>query len=84
MEAGLTKKWLNDVMQQIINKYMQIETVENPKAIMNMKKFSGALVALGIGYILSSFALIAEIVYFRLYTVNNPYYNKYSKQVMLH
>lgn len=80
LEAGLIKKWLDDVMASILNAEVQTDT-EN-KAIMNMKKFFGALVALFIGYFVSVVCLIVEILYFHYYVEKHPNYNKYLRTVV--
>ncbi|CAH1154078.1 unnamed protein product, partial [Phaedon cochleariae] len=83
IEAGLIHKWLDDVMQNILNAEVQTEVSGNSKALMNMRKFAGALVALFIGYIISIIALLAEIIYFKRVIVNNDNFNKYSRRVEL-
>lgn len=81
LEAGLIKKWLDDVMQNVLNTEIQTDNNQDTKALMNMKKFSGALVALGIGYFVSIIALLVEIIYFNNVVKKNPNFNKYSKIV---
>lgn len=81
VEAGLIKKWMDDVMQEVLISNMESDNTENLKALMNMKKFSGAMVALGIGYFFSIVTLAIELLYFHFSTVKNPYYNKYSKKI---
>ncbi|KAG5884354.1 hypothetical protein JTB14_030793 [Gonioctena quinquepunctata] len=81
LEAGFIKKWLDDVMLKVLNAEIQTEDAGNMKALMNMKKFSGALVALFIGYFISSAALIAEVLYFNCVVVKSPRFNKYSRRI---
>lgn len=83
VEAGLIKKWMDDVMQTTMNKHLQLYNSEGSKALMNMKKFSGALIALSIGYVLSIITLAVELIYFYYFTIKNPYYNKYSRQIQI-
>lgn len=83
LEAGLIKKWLDDVMQNVLNTEIQTDNDQDIKALMNMKKFSGALVALGIGYFVSVLALLVEIVYFNYIVKKNPNFNKYSRVIKL-
>ncbi|CAH1104267.1 unnamed protein product [Psylliodes chrysocephalus] len=83
LEAGFIKKWLDDVMQKVLNAEIQIEDTGSTKALMNMKKFSGALVALLSGYFISTIILIAEISYFYFRVKKNPNFNKYSKQIVI-
>lgn len=81
-EAGLIKKWLDDVMQPIINAAIYSETQESTKALMNLEKFFGALVALFIGYFISVITLIGEVIYFERFTKKHPQFDKYSKQII--
>ncbi|RZC40131.1 glutamate receptor ionotropic, delta-2, partial [Asbolus verrucosus] len=78
LEAGLIKKWLDDVMSPILNAEIQT-THEGTKAIMNMKKFFGALVTLFIGYFVAIVVLMIEITYFNYFVKKNPSYNKYTR-----
>lgn len=80
LEAGLIKKWLDDVMSPILNAEV-LDVFEANKAIMNMKKFVGAVVALFIGYFISLVALGVEILYFHFIIKKNPNYNKYTKSI---
>lgn len=81
MESGLINKWLDDVMQIVLNAEVQTGNENEVKAIMSMKKFSGGLVALGIGYLISVIALLVEIVYFNRVVKKDPSFNKYCKSV---
>ncbi|CAG9860788.1 unnamed protein product [Phyllotreta striolata] len=83
LEAGFIKKWLGDVMQKVLIAEIQIEDTESTKALMNMKKFSGALVALLIGYVISILTLISEVLYFHFRVKKNPHFNTYSKQIVI-
>lgn len=80
-EAGLIKKWLDDIMLPTVNAEIHYHTQDNTKALMNMQKFFGALVALFVGYFISIAALIVEIVYFEFSTKKHPQFDKYSKQI---
>ncbi|XP_045473647.1 glutamate receptor 1-like [Harmonia axyridis] len=80
LEAGLIKKWLDDAMQQILN--VEVQTVEETMAIMSMRKFSGALVVLIIGYVLSLLIFTSELLYFNFVFKRNPNYNKYSRSIV--
>ncbi|KAK9873344.1 hypothetical protein WA026_022149 [Henosepilachna vigintioctopunctata] len=81
LEAGLIKKWLDDTMLNILNAEVQTDQ-EETKAIMSMKKFSGALTVLIIGYILSIILFLAEVLYFNLIFKKDPNYNKYSRSIV--
>ncbi|CAG9831916.1 unnamed protein product [Diabrotica balteata] len=83
IEAGFIKKWMDDVMQKVLTSEIQIEDTGTTKAIMNLKKFSGALVALIIGYIIGIITLIVENCYFYLRVAKNPQFNKYSRQIVV-
>lgn len=77
IEAGLIKKWLADVM-------LNTTVAESPiqksglKALMDLKKFVGALVALGAGYFIGMIALIFENLYWYYIVQRNPLYDKYN------
>ncbi|GJQ83352.1 hypothetical protein Trydic_g18137 [Trypoxylus dichotomus] len=59
LEAGLIKKWLDDVMQPTLNAEIP-NSLETVKALMNMQKFIGAIVALFIGYFVKEVEFLAE------------------------
>lgn len=80
VEAGLITKWLNDVMQSIANANVQSDS-RSVQAVMNIRKFSGAVVALIIGYICGIVALAIEIIYFNCYVKKHPDYDKYRRNV---
>ncbi|KAL3269193.1 hypothetical protein HHI36_008276 [Cryptolaemus montrouzieri] len=82
LEGGLIKKWLDDAMQKILNTEIQTNNKEEIKALMSMKKFSGALVVLFIGYVSSMLFLIGEILHFNLVIKRDPNYNKYSRSIV--
>ncbi|KAK4875403.1 hypothetical protein RN001_011825 [Aquatica leii] len=82
LEAGLIKKWLDDVMQSANNDEVYFDDSDSIKAVMNMKKFFGAIVALFIGYAISFTVLIFEILHFKLIVKKHPNYNKYTKQII--
>lgn len=67
-------------MQSVLTAKGQLD-YEGIKALMNMKKFVGALVALFIGYFLGIVLLVVEIVYFYYKVRKNPQFNKYSKVI---
>jgi hypothetical protein len=76
MEAGFVKKWLSDITQQ--SKILEIRqegTVE--KVLIDLNKLQGAVVALGIGYIVSIIALIGEMWHWKYIVLKNPNYNRY-------
>lgn len=77
IEAGLVKKWLNDVMLDtvILEEPQQIEEV---KALMDLKKLYGAFVVLVAGYILSILVLLIEISYWYGVVKKDPLFDEYS------
>ncbi|XP_057656470.1 uncharacterized protein LOC130894005 isoform X2 [Diorhabda carinulata] len=81
-EAGFIEKWLDDVMQKVYTTEIQIEDSGTTKAIMNLRKFSGALVALVFGYLVALIVLMAENIYFYLIVSKHPHFNKYTKQIV--
>lgn len=75
VEVGLVEKWLNDAMYSI----RTLNTVDDEiKALMNLKKLYGAFVALGIGYLVSSIVLIAELIHWHLIVKRDPNFDKYA------
>lgn len=80
-EAGLIMKWLDDVMLPTINAEIHLESNDVSKALMNMEKLFGAVVALLVGYFISVAVLISEILYFEFVTKKHPNFDKYSGQI---
>ena len=80
VEVGLLQKWLKDVTEWSRISDMKQEH-ESQKALVNFHKLQGALVALGIGYFLSLFALAAEIFHWRYIVMRNPLFDKYHLDV---
>ncbi|VVC30582.1 Ionotropic glutamate receptor, L-glutamate and glycine-binding domain,Ionotropic glutamate receptor [Cinara cedri] len=76
-EAGLVKKWLNDVMLDtvILEAQQQIEEV---KALMDLKKLYVAFVVLISGYIFSILVFLFEIGYWYGVIKKNPLFDEYS------
>lgn len=58
-------------------------TGKSQKALMNLKKFLGALVALGAGYAISILVLLIEIIYWRLTVVRNPHYDRFANAIIM-
>lgn len=77
IEAGLVKKWLNDVMLETTTLELFQET-EEIKALMDLKKLYGAFVVLFFGYILSILALLFEISYWYGVVKRDPLFDEYS------
>lgn len=80
LEAGLIRKWLDDVMQPTLNAEVPT-TLETTKALMNMQKFIGAIVALSIGYFISLIVLGVEVMHFHYAVKKHPNFNKYSRKI---
>jgi len=77
IEAGLVKKWLNDVMLDTI--ILEIpQQIEEIKALMDLKKLYGAFVVLVAGYILSVLILLFEIAYWYGVVKRNPLFDEYA------
>lgn len=74
IESGLTTKWLSDAVRE----FQSSIEVPPQEALMDLKKFYGALVALGLGYLFGMLALIAELLYWRCVVEKNPLYDKYN------
>ena len=74
IEAGLTNKWLADAIQDF-----QSSVEEEPQeALMDLKKFYGALIALAVGYFLSTLVLISEVLYWKYVVQKHPAFDKYN------
>lgn len=81
IEAGLVKKWLDDVMQKTLNSEKSTSN-ESTKTLMSLRKMFGAFFALFIGYFFSVTILIAEQFYFIFYIKKHPRFDKFSKQII--
>ncbi|XP_039308036.1 uncharacterized protein LOC105206209 isoform X2 [Solenopsis invicta] len=80
VEIGLVQKWLSDVMEwSKINEARQKSQSE--RAIVNLRKIYGAFTALGIGYLFSFVALLAEILHWKYVVLRDPRYDKYHLDV---
>lgn len=78
VEGGLIQKWLLQAIKSFES------SVEPPpaEAYMDLKKFSGALVALGCGHVLALLVFVVEKAYWRLVIENHPNYDKYYGKVI--
>lgn len=77
VEAGLVERWLSNVMAWSRIKKLDDDT-ENAKAIVDMRKLHGAIVALIIGYCFGFVALLCELIHFKYVVKKNPDYDKYN------
>lgn len=77
IEAGLVKKWLNDVMLDTII-LEELQQIDEVKALMDLKKLYGAFVVLVTGYILSVLVLWIEIGYWYGVVKKDPLFDEYS------
>lgn len=77
IEAGLVKKWLNDVMLDTVTLEAPLQ-IEEIKALMDLKKLYGAIVVLVSGYILSILVLLIEIGYWYGVIKKDPLFDEYS------
>lgn len=77
IEAGLVKKWLNDVMLDTLTLEAPLQ-IEEIKALMDLKKLYGAIVVLVSGYIISILALLIEIIYWYGVIKKDPLFDEYS------
>lgn len=77
IEAGLVKKWLNDVMLDTIILEAPLN-IEEIKALMDLKKLYGAFVVLVTGYILSIFVLLLEFGYWYGVIKKDPLFDEYT------
>jgi hypothetical protein len=75
IEGGLINKWMLDTQKGLVS------VIEAPPqiALMDLNKFYGALVALGIGYALGLMALLGEKIYWTYFIVkHHPLYDPYE------
>jgi hypothetical protein len=79
IEGGFIDKWYRDAISSFD------ESVETPpiEALMDVKKFYGALVALGVGIFLSIIAFISEVIYWQYFVKRHPKYDKYYRRIIL-
>lgn len=77
VEGGLTKKWLMTATKSFES------SIEAPpaEALMDLKKFYGALVALACGYFISLIAFTAEKLYWKYVIEKHPHYDKYYRKI---
>ncbi|OXU31196.1 hypothetical protein TSAR_015943 [Trichomalopsis sarcophagae] len=76
IEAGFVEKWLSDITQQSKILELRGEGIAD-KALIDLDKLQGAVVALGIGYLISLLALAAETWHWRYVVMRHPNFNKY-------
>lgn len=79
IEGGLIGKWHHEA----ISSFKQSVEESPAEALMDLKKFYGALVALGCGMILSIFAFIFEIFHWQYFVKRHPKYDKYYRRIIL-
>lgn len=79
VEAGLVNKWFKD---SIKNFESSVEEAP-PEAVLDLKKFFGALFILFVGCILSILAFIAEILYWNFHIKRSPHYDKYYRRIIV-
>ncbi|XP_026677496.1 uncharacterized protein LOC103506713 [Diaphorina citri] len=79
IEAGLVKKWLNDVMLDItVTETEALSGNEEVKALMDLKKLYGGIVVLIVGSGLSILILLGELIHWYLVTKRSPHYDQYN------
>jgi len=59
------------------------DSSQSAKAFMDLKKFLGAVVALGAGYIISTTALLVEVIYWWITVYRHPNYDKFAHAVIV-
>lgn len=78
IEAGLVKKWWGDVMAKTTAAEAPLNKAEN-KALISLKKISGALVAFHSGYVIGILVLIGKKIYWNYIIMRDPMYDHYPK-----
>lgn len=81
IEGGLVGKWLADAMLPTVTAEPLIsesDSGDSGKALMNLKKLYGGLVALGIGYFISITVLAAELIYWHHIFTKSPKFDPYA------
>ncbi|XP_055637855.1 uncharacterized protein LOC129776309 [Toxorhynchites rutilus septentrionalis] len=73
VEAGLTKKWLADAIEEFQS---NVESLPQ-EATMNLKKLTAAFIALAIGYGVGLVAFAMEKLYWRCVVEKDKAYDKY-------
>lgn len=73
IEGGLIQKW----MMQATKSFESSIELSPPEALMDLKKFYGALFALACGYALALIAFAIEKIYWKLVVERHPNYDKY-------
>lgn len=78
IEGGLINKWHQDAISSFA------ASVEEPpeEALMDLKKFYGALVALGCGLTLSILSFFAELLHWQFFVKRHPKYDKYFGRII--
>lgn len=76
IEAGLIKKWLNDIMMDTLIAEAPL-LQEQIKALVDLKKLYGGFIALFGGYIISIIVLIAENIHWYFIVKKDPLFDKY-------
>jgi hypothetical protein len=78
VEGGLTKKWLIKATESFAS------SIETPpaEALMDVKKFYGALVALACGYFISLLAFTSEKLYWKFIIEKHPNYDKFYRKII--
>lgn len=78
VEVGLVEKWLNDAMYRITTMNTSVDEV---KALINLKKLYCGFIALAIGYTLSFLCLVGEFIHWHFIVKRDPTFDKYAMDV---
>ena len=78
IEGGLIKKWLMNAIKSFES------SIEPPpeEALMDLKKFYGALVALVCGYALALITFTIEKIYWKFVIEKHPNFDKYCGKII--
>lgn len=78
VEAGLIRKW----MMTATKSFESSVEPQPAEAFMDLKKFYGALVALGCGYGLGILAFLIEVAYWKLFVERHKDFDKYYGKII--
>lgn len=76
IEAGLIKKWLNDIMMDTFIAEAPLAR-EEVKALVDLRKLYASFIALFLGYIISIVVLLIENIHWYFIVKKDPLFDEY-------